>query len=129
MSSKVYFDFGFIEFYENFAVGEMYEGADVSAEEHMELSKTMIEYYKEKPFGYISNRKCSYAVDPRAYTTTSQIKNLMAISVVTTNPAQRLSASVEELFFGRPFQYFNSLAEAKNWMKKTINPEASVRSA
>jgi len=126
---KISFDFGYVQLYDTYAVGVMNEGADISADDHILLSSALQKHFGRKPFGYISNRLYSYSIDPRAYQTTSKIKNLIAISVVTNNPAQRLSASVEELFFGRPFQYFGNISEARHWMLKTVNPEATPQSA
>lgn len=124
MNSKHTFNFGIVELYENFAVGEMNEGVDLKADEHEQLLKLCVDTFKDLPFGYISHRKHSYAVDPRVYLNTGNIKNLVAIAVVITRPAQKLSAAIEEVFFGRPFKYFYDLDEAKNWMAKTVNQQA-----
>lgn len=124
MNSKHTFNFGIVEIYENFAVGEMNEGVDLKADEHEQLLKLCVDTFKDLPFGYISHRKHSYAVDPKVYLNTGNIKNLVAIAVVITRPAQKLSAAIEEVFFGRPFKYFYDLDEAINWMAKTVNQQA-----
>lgn len=124
MNTKHTLNFGTVELYENFAVGEMNEGVDLKADEHEQLLKLCVDTYNGLPFGYISHRKNSYAVDPRVYLNTGNIKNLVAIAVVITRPAQKLSAAIEEVFFGRPFKYFYDLDEAKNWMARTVNQQA-----
>lgn len=119
-SKKINFDFGSVEVFDGFAIGEFNEGLDIKAEQSETLIKVCKKYYKDKPFGYISNRTASYSIDPTVYLKSKKIKNLHAIAVVVKNPAQILSAKIEKIFFGRSFQYFGSLTEAVNWIREVI---------
>ncbi|NER11888.1 hypothetical protein GWK08_00410 [Leptobacterium flavescens] len=120
MSKKVDLEFGSVEFYDSFAVGVINEGVDLKSCENKYLLNTFENEYKNKPFGFISNRIHSYSVDPTVYKETSELKNLVAIAVVMSNPVQRLSVEIEKLFFDKPFEYFMDLEEAKNWIKTRV---------
>ena len=127
MITKRTLNFGVVELYENFAIGEMNEGVDLKAEEQNELLNLCTNTFNNRPFGYISHRQHSYSVDPKVYINTGKVKTLVAIAVVITQPAQKLSASIEEIFFGRPFKYFHDLDEAKSWMAKTVSQQALLQ--
>lgn len=126
MNTKRTLNFGTVELYENFAIGKMNEGGDLKTAEHDELLNLCTDTFNNRPFGYISYRQHSYSVDPKVYINTGKVKTLVAIAVVATQPAQKLSAAVEEIFFGRPFKYFYDLDEAKSWMQKTVSQQASL---
>ena len=120
ISKKINFDFGSVEVFDGFAIGEYNEGIDLGAEQNDKLIHVCKKYYKDKPFGYISNRTTSFSIDPTVYLKSNKITNLQAIAVVVKNPAQVLSASIEKIFFGRSFQYFDSLNDAVSWIREII---------
>lgn len=120
MSKIINFDFGSLEVFDGFAIGDFKEGVDIKSEQNDLLITVCKKYYKDRPFGYISNRTTSYSIDPTIYTKFSKLTNLQAIAVVVKNPAQVLSASIEKIFFGRNFQYFDSLPDAVSWIRETI---------
>ena len=125
---KINFDFGSVEVFDGFAIGEFNEGLDIRAEQNDTLIKVCKKYYKEKPFGYICNRTTSCSIDPTVYFKSSKITNLQAIAVVVTNPAQILSASIEKIFFGRNFQYFDTLSDAISWIREIIPASENKKS-
>ena len=120
MSKIINFDFGSLEVFDGFAIGDFKEGVDIKSEQNDLLITVCKKYYKDRPFGYISNRTTSYSIDPAIYTKFNKVSNLQAIAVVVKNPAQVLSASIEKIFFGRNFQYFDSLPDAVSWIRETI---------
>lgn len=120
MSKIINFDFGSLEVFDGFAIGDFKEGVDIKSEQNDLLITVCKKYYKDRPFGYISNRTTSYSIDPTIYTKFSKLTNLQAIAVVVKNPAQVLSASIEKIFFGRNFQYFDSLPDAVSWIRENI---------
>ncbi len=126
MSKKINFDFGSVEIFDSFAIGEYKEGIDLKTEQNDKLIRVCEKYYKDKPFGYICNRTTSFSVDPAVYMKANNIENLKAIAVVVKNPAQVLSASIEKIFFGRSFQYFDSLSTAINWIKGIVSTSGEI---
>lgn len=120
MSKIINFDFGSLEVFDGFAIGDFKEGVDIKSEQNDLLISVCKKYFKDRPFGYISNRTTSYSIDPTVYMKFNKVSNLHAIAVVVKNPAQVLSASIERIFFGRNFKYFNSLSDAIIWIRETI---------
>lgn len=125
MSKIINLDFGTVELYDSFAVGVMNEGISLKSEENKYLLNVFENSYHDKNFGFISNRIHSYSVDPTVYKETSGLKNLVAIAVVMSNPAQHLSVEIEKMFYNKPFEYFDNLEDAKKWIQKTLNYETS----
>ncbi|MGS2763311.1 hypothetical protein [Sinomicrobium sp. M5D2P9] len=120
MPKRIKLDFGYLEFHENFVISEINEGTHIVSEQNKILISLCLENFKDRPFGYISNRIYSYSVDPFTYPEIEKIKNLVAISVVVSTSAQRLSSRIEELFCKKPFRYFYNLENAKNWIQDNV---------
>ncbi|MBC9798401.1 STAS/SEC14 domain-containing protein [Sinomicrobium weinanense] len=121
MPKRVKLDFGILEFHENFVISELDEGIHFVSEQNKVLISACLKHFKDKPFGYISNRIYSYSVDPFIYVETEHIENFVAMAVVVSTSAQKLSSRVEKMFCKRPFRYFYNLEEARAWIENTIN--------
>ncbi|UGU16175.1 hypothetical protein LS482_21170 [Sinomicrobium kalidii] len=121
MPKRIKLDFGSLEFHENFVISEINEGVHFAAKQNRVLISLCLEHFKDQPFGYISNRIYSYSVDPFAYIESENIENFVAMAVVVSSSAQRLSSKIEGLFCKRPFKYFYNLESAQVWIEKTIN--------
>lgn len=120
MSKKVNMPFGSLELHDHFTIGIINEGEDLRSDQNISIIEACTNYYKNNNFGYISNRINSYSVDPTVYIKTSKLANLVAIAVVISDPAQKLSADIEKVFFAKPFEYFTSLLEAKTWIRNMV---------
>ncbi|QNJ98840.1 hypothetical protein [Constantimarinum furrinae] len=110
------FSFGEIDIFENYVLTVMKEGITVLPEYNVELLKIANTYFKDRPFGYITNRINSYSVDPRVYLNTSKIKNLVAFAVVSDKELNLTNSEVEKIFLRQPFEVFSSLEEAISWV-------------
>ena len=67
MIDTLYFEFGEIRVFKNFVVAVMKEGITVIPEYNQELLKISEKFFHNRPFGYITYRKNSYAVNPLVY--------------------------------------------------------------
>ncbi|SFW46239.1 hypothetical protein SAMN02927921_01737 [Sinomicrobium oceani] len=120
MPKKIKLDFGYLEFYENYVISEINEGVHMVIEQQDLLLSLCKENFQDRPFGYISHRIYSYSVDPFTYLELEKIDNFIAIAVVVSTTAQRLSSRIEELFCKKPFQFFYNLENARSWIDSTI---------
>lgn len=130
MSKKIELSFGTFELHDYYTVGIINEGEDLRSQENQDLINLCKKHYTESHFGYISYRKNSYSVDPTVYMETSKLPNLVAIAVVISEPAQKLSATIEKIFFDKPFEYFDSLKEAQRWIHNIVvltNQQEKIR--
>ncbi len=112
---------GNVTIYDQYLITVMHEGITVSIESNELLIDIANSYFKNKPFVYITHRKHSYAVDTAIYTETAKIQNLIGFAVVSTKGMAITNASIEKMFFSKPFEIFEDLEEAINWSKALCN--------
>lgn len=110
------YDFCTIEVHEFFVLVVMNEGITVNPQHNDILINVSTKYFRNKNFGYITHRKNSYSVDPRVYLETSKIENLVAFAVVGNEEIKISNTDVEKRFLKKPFQHFEDLDDAKDWV-------------
>ncbi len=115
------FEFGEIRVFKNFVVVVMKEGITVKPEYNDDLINISENYFRDRPFGYITYRKNSYSVDPMIYLRTSKIENLIAFAVVSDDGLKETNLEVEKRFLTKPFEHFNNLDAAKDWVNNMID--------
>lgn len=120
MIKAIFYDFGEIDVFANFVIAIMNEGITVKPEYNIHLEEIANTYFANKPFGYITYRKNSYAVDPMVYLKTSKIKNLVAFAVVAKDGQKISNTEIEKIFLKKPFRNFTNLDDAKDWVNELI---------
>lgn len=112
-------DFGKVWFKDNILIAELNEGILFDVENNRQLLEIGKKTFQDKPYGYISNRVNSYAVNPLVYRESAKTGNLKAIAVVSTNVVCRNNAVLEKQFYrdSNPFEIFSTLGEAFEWMR------------
>jgi len=114
-------EFGVIEIYSNYIIAIMNEGIVVKPEYNNVLLEYAEKYFSEKPFGYITHRINSYAVDPSIYFETSKIENLAAFAVVSNQYINISNTQLEKIFLKKPFEHFFELDDAIEWVNNKIS--------
>ena len=125
MIKTLHFEFGEIRVFKNFVVVVMKEGITVIPKYNDDLVAISNEYFKGRPFGYITYRKNSYAVDPMVYLKTSKIENLVAFAVVSGVGLKESNIEIEKRFLKKPIKHFSNLDDAKDWVKEMIDNASS----
>lgn len=115
MTDKLILDFCEVNIYKSYMIVTMHAGVNITLEHNAVLNSIVDNYYKNKPFVYITHRVNSYSVDPAVYKETSKIANLVGFSVVSKNFMAKKTAEIEKLFLNKPFEIFDSLDEAIAW--------------
>ncbi len=115
-------DFGKVWFSEKVLIAELNEGILLDVEQNRKLLEIGRKAFSNKPYGYLSYRKNSYAVNPMVYLESASTTNLKAIAVVTTDDTCRQNAILEKQFFkdSNSFEVFTNVEEAINWLKFRI---------
>lgn len=115
-------DFGKVWFSEKALIAELNEGILLDVEQNRQLLEMGKKAFGDKPYGYISYRKNSYAVNPMVYLESAKTKNLKAIAVVTTNETCRQNANLEKQFFKEKncFEVFTTIEEALFWLDSRV---------
>lgn len=111
-------DFGKIWFKDNILIAELNEGILLDVESNRKLLAIGKKNFGNDPYGYISYRVNSYAVNPMVYLDSASISNLKAIAVVSSNPMSRNNAILERQFYKdtNSFEIFSNLDEAIAWV-------------
>lgn len=112
-------DFGKVWFRETVLIAELNEGILLDVEQNRKLLEMGRKAFANEPYGYISYRKNSYAVNPMVYLESASTSNLKAIAVVTKDDTCRQNAGLEKQFFkdSNSFEVFENFEEAYNWVK------------
>ena len=123
MIKRLDLDFGTIKIYEQLLVSELNEGILFNVENNRKLLLLGREVFQGRPYGYISNRLNSYAVDPMVYRESAEHPELKAIAVVSSNDFTRKSAMVEQSFYNDKnlFRIFSSYEAAEKWIRTTLD--------
>ena len=111
-------DFGKVWFKDNILIAELNEGILLDVESNRKLLAIGRKNFGSNPYGYISHRVNSYAVNPMVYLETASISNLQAIAVVSYNDMCRNNAILERQFYkdSNSFEIFSTLDEAIAWI-------------
>lgn len=115
-------DFGVVRIFDNILVSELKEGILFDVKNNRKLLSIGTEEFKGNPYGYISNRIYSYAVDPLVYRESADHSSLKAIAIVTNHELGQKSAELERSFYSdkNKFEIFTSYEDAMIWMKHTL---------
>lgn len=121
-NSIINLDFGKVWFKGNILIAELNEGILFDVENNRKLLEIGKEVFSNKPYGYISHRIHSYAVNPMVYLESANTENLKAIAVVTTNETCKNNTLLERQFYkeANSFEVFDSLENAFNWIQHKI---------
>lgn len=112
---------GDVYFFEEFFVGEFSEGLDLNFDNFEEVTLLIKKYYSDQPFGFISNRINSYAInlsDAEKFNQT--FPNLKAYAIVIYNPISEKVFELENHFFSFNRKCFKTLIEAKDWVDEIL---------
>lgn len=115
------FDFCDMHIYNNYLIVIMNEGVTITPSHNQVLLNIVDTYYRKKKFVYISHRLNSYSVDPAIYFETSKIENLCGFAVVSKDFKAKSNAEIEKLFFDKPFEIFNTVEDAVEWVDFLLN--------
>lgn len=112
-----------IEFYKNYMISTPAEGIILNEEYVFKIQDLASQFYGEKSFGYISNRVNDYSrnLSPKSYT--RQFPRLVAFAIVYKTNTTLEIANFEKYFIKVPFNTFNKLNSAKEWMLEQIKKE------
>lgn len=122
MKKVIELEFGKVQIYDNLLVAELNEGILLDVENNRTLLAIGYTEFCGNPYGYISNRTYSYAVDPLVYRESAEFPSLKAIAVVSASSIGRQSAEVERKFYKDKgtFEIFESFEEAYSWINTAL---------
>lgn len=123
IAKEIQLDFGTVSIHENILIAKLNEGILFDSISNQKLLELGTEIFVGKPYGYISYRVNSYAVDPMVYMESASTSNLKAIAVVSESEMTRQNAlNLEKKFYkdANSFEVFQTLEEGFSWLQTKI---------
>ena len=123
MGKLKYYNLGYCEMFvfDEYIINQVQEGATISPDNNKDLIDIIEENFSEKPLVYITNRYFSYSVDPITYKTTSEIKNLLGVAVVSFDKLSSENALYERKFYNKNFEIFSNINDAIKWAHELVS--------
>ena len=118
-------DFCILKFYENYVISIINKDVQLTVEMSNQMSEIALNYYKEKPFVYITHRIHNYDVDPNVLIEISKMKTLAGFVVVSDEKPSIKIALFEKIFLDKPFQIFNHLEDAILWANNALSMQGN----
>lgn len=112
---------GNVFLFPNYLVVEYNEGIDITFENHYEVSVIIETHFKDKFFGFITNRINSYSIDLKdAKYFNKAFPNCKAYGIVNYKHTHKSIIEIENKFFDFNRRTFADLLEAVNWVENTL---------
>ncbi|MBW2960634.1 hypothetical protein [Mesonia aestuariivivens] len=109
-------DIAYIEFYEDYVISSVKEDVIFDLDELNWLFMLLEEHYPNQSFGYISNRKYNYNLNPTNYEMINLYEKIVCHAVVYHSEIGKKIAVFEKNFSTNAFEIFDSLEKAKEWV-------------
>jgi len=113
-------DFVQIELYKDYIISSIKEGVVFDIPQQKRFYEIFDKYYPNKPFGYISNRKFDYTVNPTSYLQHSLYPRMVGMAILCYSENSYNTALFEKGFNSQPFQPFYTMEECKNWIQEKM---------
>ncbi|OBX22814.1 MULTISPECIES: hypothetical protein [Bizionia] len=111
--------------FDDFLICQIGEGMEIHPEHNTNLKEVIEKHFLGKHIGYISNRVNSYSVDPLTYVETEKIPNLLAMAIIPETEIMRKNAEYERNFYDKPYEIFDCLGDAINWIHCLIREKTN----
>tara|TARA_R100001369_G_scaffold81162_1_gene111933 strand:- start:1753 stop:2160 length:408 start_codon:yes stop_codon:yes gene_type:complete len=116
---------GRLYLFDNYVVAEFKEGVDINFDNFSDITEIIKKEFKDKPFGFISNRLNSYSINLNDATKfNAYFPNLKAYAIVAYNSITQRVFEIENHFFTFNREAFRNLEHAAEWVEKTLFIEA-----
>ncbi|PIF00585.1 MAG: STAS/SEC14 domain-containing protein [Maribacter sp.] len=111
---------GTIQVYDNYMVANFEEGSTLTLERAYQIIGISEIHFRDRPFGYISLRRNSYAIDPTIYTYLRGLENLKGFAIVSVKEIDMHNFKIEKLFYKKPMKFFIEFDNALLWIKRRV---------
>ncbi len=118
---EYHLDIGKVQVFENYMVLIFDEGATLTLERAYQIIGISEIHFRDKPFGIISHRNYSYAIDPTIYNYLRELKNLKAFAIVSIKEIDMHNFKIEKLFYKKAMKFFIDFENALVWVKRRVS--------
>lgn len=114
---KIDLEFTDLQFYNDYVISTVKRDMVLEKDQVRLLKRICQDFFENREFVYIAERKNDYNVNPMIYINLSEGINLSGIAVVSENISRLQTANFEKQFSNIPFELFLNLEEAKAWAR------------
>ncbi len=114
MTQNLTHDFCELSLQPKYAILRVFENIYVDEDKTSVIRDSLKNFYRNKPFVMITDRKYKHKIDPAVYKNRS-LKNMIALAVVSQHSDGREKASDEQPLFDDSFAFFNNVESAIDW--------------
>jgi hypothetical protein len=130
LNPKYFIDLEFarIDLFDNFLMVTVNEGMVFDSPEVEKIVEIANAHFFERPFGYISNRKNDYTVNPTCYKGAEEnLPNMVGIATLCYSEFSYKTAVFAEQFFNWPHKAFYTVEECVGWISGLIEQKKAGR--
>lgn len=120
LRQEITLHFCYVKIYDDYIYVVINEGINVCSTHNEYLVSIANQYFKNRDFVYITDRKNSYSVDPTVYFQTAAITNLKAVIIIQSETSVVNNPVIESLFFDKPIHVVHSLEQALQYKEATL---------
>lgn len=113
-------EIGTVQVFDNYMVAIYNEGCTVTLERVYQLIGISEIHFRDRPFGFISYRRNSYAIDPTIYSYVRELENLKAYAIVSVKEMDMHNFTIEKMFYKKPMKFFIDYNNALAWVKRRV---------
>lgn len=113
-------DIATVKVFDNYMVAIYNEGCTVTLERAYQIIGISEIHFRDKPYGFISFRKNSYAIDPTVYNYVRELGNLKAFAIVSIKEMDMHNFNIEKMFYKKPMKFFIDYNNALAWVKRRV---------
>lgn len=125
-SENSFLDVGFanFQFYDIYVIATVGEGVVLGKEEMAKFYEVFENQYGDKPFGYISNRKNDYTINPLYYKEIEKYNiNIVGVATLCYSKESYDMALFAEQFFSWPHAAFYTLEDCISFITEQYKKE------
>lgn len=114
-------EFAHFELYENYLVATINEGVIFDAPELHKFHEIFDKHYYNRPFGYISDRKNDYTINPTCYAESKNYNSqIVGVATLCYSEVTYRNAAFAERFLDWPHKAFYTMEECVDWIDLLI---------
>lgn len=115
---RIDIDFAHFDLYEHYLVATIHEGVVFDTPHFQKFHEIFDKHFYNRPFGYISNRKNDYTINPTCYAENDKYDaQIVGIATLCYSEETYRNAIFTERFLKWPHKAFYTMEECVEWIE------------
>lgn len=114
-------DFAHFQLFEHYLVATIHEGVVFDTPQLYKFIEVFDKHYYNRPFGYISDRKNDYTINPTCYIEADKLDlKIVGVATLCYSEVTYKNAIFAERFFSWPHKAFYTMDECVTWVESLL---------